>query len=232
MLEFYFNILFKNINILFQCFIKIHQILFQYLIQKHQNFYFNILFKNIKILFNHYNPVHWINRYVFVRKGEGGPPGSPCCPGTSFTQRTSCFPVPVTFHHRFLIISNSVLILLDLKFWNNLPIIQCSFLYQPLFDMKLFSHLVFRELLHFIWFCNYTNTFKGKEATQVFLETVSLLKSVSLHFPKDQLHALCVWPSVYYQSTNHQRHPLIYSLNVTSCNYQRSYHLISGLPTL
>lgn len=157
------------------------------------------MFKNINILFHYYNSVHRINRFGFARKGEGGSQGIPCRPGTSFTQRTSCFPVPNNFSPKILIISNSLLISFEGKFWNNLAINQRSFLYHLLFDRKVFPHLVFREFLRFIWLCNYTKTFKGKEATQVFLEALSLLKSVSLHFPKDQLKALCVWSSV---STN------------------------------
>jgi len=44
---FYFNILFKNIRILFQCFIL-----------KTSTFYFNVLFKNVKILFQYFFQKH------------------------------------------------------------------------------------------------------------------------------------------------------------------------------
>jgi hypothetical protein len=107
-LKFYFNILFQNINILFQCFIQKHQNFISPFYLKRSKSYFNILFKNITIVFHYRNSVHWINRFIFARKGEGGSKGSSCRPGTSFTQRTSRFPVPATFHQRFLIISKPV----------------------------------------------------------------------------------------------------------------------------
>ena len=52
--KFYFNILFKNIKILFHYFVYKHQNFISMFRLKTSKFYFNILLKNIKILFHYF----------------------------------------------------------------------------------------------------------------------------------------------------------------------------------